>query len=137
MYAIVDVEGKQFKVESGSVIMAPYIDMDSGAKLTIDKVLYLKDDSGIQIGKPYLDKVKVEAYVLDHMKDKKVIVFKKKRRKGYKVKRGHRQLYTLLEISSIKTEGKKAATRGKKKSSKAEKQEPEKTAVEEKTTGEE
>lgn len=101
MYAIVEIAGFQFKVEENKTVKIPYLGKEVGEKIEIDKVLLLSDDKKIEVGNPVLEKAKVEAKVVDNGKDKKVIVFKKKRRKGYRVRRGHRQMYTTVLIEKI------------------------------------
>lgn len=101
MFAIVDIKGNQFKVEENQKIFVPKLKEEKGSKVEFDKVLmFSADGKSFEIGNPYLDR-KVSATVLDHVKDDKVIVFKKKRRKGYKVKRGHRQQYSQISIDKI------------------------------------
>jgi large subunit ribosomal protein L21 len=102
MFAIVDIKGKQYKVTENDRIFINKLKDDVGAKLSFDNVLmFSKDDKSFQVGAPKLS-MNVEATVLGHVKDDKVIVFKKKRRKGYKRTKGHRQQYTEIEINSIK-----------------------------------
>ncbi len=101
MYAVVKTGGKQYKVAKGDVIKVEKLDADVGAEIDIPEVLMVMNGENIQVGNPVIDNAIVRAKVLEHGKAKKVIVFKKKRRKGYKKKRGHRQLYTALEIQDI------------------------------------
>jgi len=102
MYAIVDIAGKQFKVAKDQYIYAPKMEGDAGASVRFDKVLLTDDGSGlVQIGAPTVGGVVVSGKILEHVKGDKVIVFKKKRRKGYVVKNGHRQQYTKIQIESI------------------------------------
>ena len=101
MYAIIEIAGKQFRVEKGSEIVAPKIDGNEGDKIDFDKVLLLSANRTVQVGTPFVDGAKVTAKIEGHGKDKKIIVFKKKRRKGYKVKRGHRQDHTRITIQKI------------------------------------
>ena len=102
MFAIVDIKGKQYKVSENDRIFINKLKDDVGAKISFDNVLmYSKDDKSFQVGAPKLS-MNIEATVLGHVKDDKVIVFKKKRRKGYKRTKGHRQQYTEIEINSIK-----------------------------------
>ena len=101
MYAVVEIAGQQFKVSKDDRIVVPRLDSEVGAKLTFDKVLLLGDEKSTKIGTPVLKGSTVEAKVLEHVRDEKVIVFKKKRRKGYKVRRGHRQQYTQIEITKV------------------------------------
>ena len=91
MYAIVEIAGQQFKVESGRKLYTNRLKGDEGASLSFDRVLLTDNDGQVKIGSPVVEGAKVEAKIVRHLKDDKVIVFKKKRRKGYKVKNGHRQ----------------------------------------------
>ncbi|MFU8812006.1 MAG: 50S ribosomal protein L21 [Balneolaceae bacterium] len=101
MYAIVKIGGHQYKVEENQSIFVNRIQTDDES-ITFDDVLLLKDNKGgVKIGKPSVKGATVEAKVLDHLKSDKVMVFKKKRRKGYRVKRGHRQPITQLLIEKI------------------------------------
>ena len=101
MYAIVEISGKQFKVEKKQKLFVNRIDAKEGKKVSFDNVLMFSDGNKLSIGSPVVSGVKVDAKVLKHLKSDKVIVFKKKRRKGYKVKNGHRQLITQIEINDI------------------------------------
>lgn len=101
MYAVVKIGGHQYKVEKDQTLFVNRLSTDSD-KVTIDDVLLIKDDKGkVKIGKPTVKGSSVEATVVDHLKADKVIVFKKKRRKGYRVKNGHRQPITQLKIDKI------------------------------------
>ena len=108
MYAIVDIAGQQFKVEKDQKIFVHRLDAKEGSKISFDKVLLTDDKGKINIGKPILEGVSVSAKILEHLKGDKVTVFKKKRRKGYKVKNGHRQYLTKIEIDSIGKAAKKS-----------------------------
>jgi len=116
MYAIVEISGKQFKVEKKQKLFVNRLDVAEGKKISFDNVLMLNDGSKSSVGTPNVSGVQVDAKVLKHLKSDKVIVFKKKRRKGYKVRNGHRQAITEIEISDIltgvskKTTDKKAET---------------------------
>ncbi|MBI4418801.1 MAG: 50S ribosomal protein L21 [Ignavibacteriales bacterium] len=101
MYAVVEIAGQQFKVTKSDKLQVPKIESEVGNKLTFDKVLLVGDDNQTKVGSPYVGGSQVEAKVLGHGKDDKVTVFKKKRRKGYKVLKGHRQAFTELEILGI------------------------------------
>jgi large subunit ribosomal protein L21 len=101
MYAIVEIAGQQFKVENGKKIFVHRLEQEDGAEVEFDKVLLLDDDGKITIGEPTIKDAVVGARVLDKVRGEKVIVFKKKRKKGYRVKNGHRQNFTQLEIISI------------------------------------
>ncbi len=100
MFAIVEINGQQFKVTNNQEIFVHRLQNKEGDSVTFDKVLLVSDDKNTQIGSPTL-KATVGATVLEHVKGDKVIVFKKKRRKGYRVKNGHRQYFTKLKIDSI------------------------------------
>ena len=102
MYAIVEISGKQFKVEKNKFIYTDKVEPKSGKKVEFDNVLLISDKGKIKLGKPNLKGSKVTGEVLSQFKDDKVIVFKKKRRKGYKVKNGHRQQMTKILIKDIK-----------------------------------
>lgn len=100
MFAIVSIAGKQFKVTEGQELFVHRIDAEEGEQVTFNEVHLTTDGDDIQVGTPTLD-LGVKATVLEHLKDDKVIVFKKKRRKGYRRKKGHRQALTKLKIDSI------------------------------------
>lgn len=102
MYAIVEIAGKQFKVSKEQQLYTPKLQSEVGTSLTFNKVLLLEDAHGtVTVGAPILNEVAITAKVLEHSKGDKVIVFKKKRRNGYKVKRGHRQGHTKIIIEDI------------------------------------
>lgn len=100
MYAIVEIAGRQFKVAEKRTIEVPRLQSEEGSTIEFDKVLFYSGDK-IEIGNPTVDGCKVVATVKEHAKDDKVISFKKKRRKGYKVKKGHRQPLTKITVNSI------------------------------------
>lgn len=102
MYAIVDISGKQFKVEKDQKIYAPLQEGKEGAKLEFDKVMLIDDNGKVKVGAPTVKGAKVSGKILEHIKGDKVTVFKKKRRKGYKKKNGHRQDFTQILIENIK-----------------------------------
>ncbi len=102
MYAIVNFKGNQYKVEKDKLLKVPYLsDQEVGSELEINEIFMLRNDEDIQIGTPLVDNAKVIAEVVAHKRDKKVIVFKKKRRKGYAKKNGHRQNFTEIMIKDI------------------------------------
>ena len=101
MYAVVEIQGSQFKVSKDQKLFVNRIDAKEGSKVSFDNVLLVDDGKKVQVGKPTLSGKSVEAKVIAHKKDDKVIVFKKKRRKGYKVKNGHRQAITEIIIQGI------------------------------------
>ncbi|MBO5763752.1 MAG: 50S ribosomal protein L21 [Bacteroidales bacterium] len=101
MYAIVDIAGQQFKVEAGKKIYVHRLQDEVGASVSFEKVLLTDNEGVVKVGAPYVEGAAVKATVLEHLKGKKVIVFKKKRRKGYDKKNGHRQCLTQIQIESI------------------------------------
>ncbi|MEQ9103869.1 MAG: 50S ribosomal protein L21 [Rhodothermales bacterium] len=101
MYAIVEIAGKQYKVAKDDTLYIPRQQADADTTLTFNSVLLVSDGSNVTVGKPTVDGASVEATVLDHVKADKVLVFKKKRRKRYKVKRGHRQPYTQVKVTAV------------------------------------
>jgi large subunit ribosomal protein L21 len=101
MYAIVEIGGQQFKIAKDQKLYVNLIHQDAGAELEFDKVLLLADGDNVQIGTPALDGAKVKAKVLAHVKADKILVFKKKRRKGYQKMNGHRQPLTHILIEEI------------------------------------
>ena len=101
MYAIVDIAGQQFKVEKDQQIFVHRLELKEGAKVDFENVLLIDNGGKVNVGAPAVKGAKVTAKVLEHLKGDKVIVFKKKRRKGYRVKNGHRQYLTKLEIVKI------------------------------------
>ena len=101
MYAIVDIAGQQFKVEAGKQIFVNRQAAKVGSSVSFDKVLLLDNEGDVKVGTPYIDGAAVNATVVEHCKADKVIIFKKKRRKGYQKKNGHRQYLTKLQIEGI------------------------------------
>lgn len=101
MYAIVDIAGKQYKVRENDQLFVPSQPADVDTKLTFDRVLLVGSGDGVTVGTPVVEGASITARVVDHVKGDKVLVFKKKRRKGYRVKNGHRQPYTRIEVQSI------------------------------------
>lgn len=109
MYAIVEIAGQQFKVQKDQKIFVHRLDAEAGKKIDFDKVLLLDDNGKVTLGAPAIDGAVVSAKVEGHVKGDTVIVFRKKRRKGYKKRNGHRQSFTALTISDIKVGGAKKA----------------------------
>lgn len=106
MYAIVEIKGKQFKVHEDDKLYIPHLsDAEADDTITFDRVLLVANDDDVHVGTPTVDGASISATVLDHVKADKVLVFKKKRRKRYKVKRGHRQRYTQIQVDSLSTNG--------------------------------
>ena len=119
MYAIVEIAGQQFKVQKDQKIFVHRLDAEEGSKISFDKVLLVDNDGKVTLGAPAIAGATISAKVEAHVKGDKVIVFRKKRRKGYKKKNGHRQSFTAITISDIKV-GAKPKAAPKKKEEKAE-----------------
>jgi large subunit ribosomal protein L21 len=135
MYAIVEIAGQQFKVERGVKVYVHRLDANEGAKVEFDKVLLVDNGGKVQVGTPSIDGAKVAATVLSHLKGDKVIVFKKKRRKGYQKSNGHRQQLTQILVQGILGKGEtlKDEIAVEKKAPKAKVEKAEKPAKETKT----
>ena len=118
MYAIVEIAGQQFKIEQDQQIFVHRLEAKEGSKVDFDKVLLMDNAGKVNVGAPVIKGAKVTAKVLEHLKGDKVIVFKKKRRKGYKVKNGHRQYLTKLEILKINAKAPAAKKAAPKKEAK-------------------
>ena len=101
MYAIVEIAGQQFKVEKDQQIYVHRLENKEGSKVEFENVLLIDNDGTINVGAPAISGAKVTAKVVSHLKGDKVVVFKKKRRKGYRVKNGHRQSLTEILIQKI------------------------------------
>jgi len=101
MYAIVDIQGQQIKVEKDAKVYVHRLAGEEGSKVDFDKVLLVDDNGKVSVGAPNVDGVTVSATILTHLKDKKIQVFKKKRRKGYQKQNGHRQYLTQVQIDAI------------------------------------
>lgn len=101
MYAIVEIAGQQFKVEKDRKVYVHRLDAEEGSSVDFSKVLLVENDGEVKVGAPEVEGAKVTVKVLKHLKGEKVIVFKKKRRKGYKKKNGHRQYLTQIQVEEI------------------------------------
>jgi large subunit ribosomal protein L21 len=101
MYAIVEIAGQQFKVEKDKKLFVHQLDANEGDSVDFEKVLLVDNDGAVAVGTPTVKGAKITAKVLEHVKGDKVIVFKKKRRKGYKKKNGHRQHFTQIQVETI------------------------------------
>ena len=140
MYAIVEIAGQQFKVEKDQQIFVHRLDSKEGEKVTFDNVLLIETSGKVKVGSPNVGVAKVTAKVLYHLKGDKVVVFKKKKRKGYRVKNGHRQYLSKIEIQKIdeKAAAKKAVPKKEAKPKAAAKPKakkvPEKKTTAKKTT---
>jgi large subunit ribosomal protein L21 len=102
MYAIVEIAGQQFKVEEGKKIFVHRLSAENGKKIEFDQVLLIEDKGKVVVGEPLIKDAVVEGKILEQLRGDKVIVFKKKRKKGYRIRNGHRQYFTQVEIVSIK-----------------------------------
>ncbi len=111
MYAIVEIAGQQFKVEKDQQVFVHRLDAKEGDKIKFDDVYLIEDNGNVTVGAPAINGAQVSASVLRHLKGDKVIIFKKKRRKGYKKKNGHRQYLTEIKIDGVTASGAKAATK--------------------------
>ena len=103
MYAIVDIAGKQYKVSEGDKLKVSSLNQKTGSGINFDTVLLTDNGKSINVGTPAIKGANVSATIIEHGRDRKILVYKKKRRKGYQRKNGHRQGFTLLEINKIKT----------------------------------
>ena len=134
MYALIEFAGKQFKVEEGSSIKVPYVDGKIGSKVTFDKIFYMDDGKNKMVGTPIVAGAKIDGEIVSHGRERKVVVFKFKRRKGYQKKNTHRQEYSILKVGKVG----KAKTVAKKESKKPveveSKPSPKKEAVAKKKT---
>ena len=101
MYALVEIKGKQYKAEKGGVLKVDRMEQEDGSKVEFDSVLLMKDGEAVKVGTPYVKGAKISATVQETKKDKKVMVIKFKRRKGYRRRNGHRQSYTFLKVNEI------------------------------------
>ena len=120
MYAIVEMAGQQFKVAKDQKVFVHRLDAKEGSKVSFDRVLLIDDNGSVTIGAPVVEGAAVEVKVLQHLKGDKVIVFKKKRRKGYQKQNGHRQYLTEVSIENIVSSGAKKATAKKEEAKKVE-----------------
>ncbi len=101
MYVLVEILGKQYKAEEGVLLQVDKIEKETGEQVEFDSVLMVKDGENTKVGTPYVKGAKVSATVEDQVKGKKIVVFKFKRRKGYRRKQGHRQQYSVIKIQKI------------------------------------
>ena len=119
MYAIVEIAGQQFKVAKDQKVYVHRLQEEEGASVSFDKVLLVGDNGTITIGAPAIEGAEVTAKILGHLQGDKVIVFKKKRRKGFRKKNGHRQTLTEIQIEGISASGAKKKEAAKKEAPKA------------------
>jgi large subunit ribosomal protein L21 len=106
-YAIIEDGGKQFKAVEGGTIEVDYFEADAGEKVDLDRILMVVDDEKVNIGTPLVDGAKIKATVVSQVKGPKIVVFRYKPKKRYRVKTGHRQKYTRLQIDTISVQGQK------------------------------
>ena len=135
MYAIVEIAGHQFKVEKDQKVFVNRLAVEEGKQVDFDNVLLLADGSNVTVGAPAIDGAQVSAKILKHLKGDKVIVFKKKRRKGYRVKNGHRQALSEIVIENIVASGAKPAKKAEKAAPKKEAKAEAPKAAAKKSTG--
>lgn len=109
MYAIVEIKGQQFRVEKDQKIFVHRLEGEAGSKVVFDNVLLIDNGGKVSVGTPTLEGAKINATILDHVRGDKVIVFKKKRRKGYQVANGHRQNFSQIQIEKITAKSSKKA----------------------------
>ena len=102
MYAIINISGKQYKATSGARLRVPKQNGETGSSVTFDKVLLINDGKNTEVGEPILKGASVTGTIIEHGRNKKILVYKKKRRKGYQRKNGHRQWFTEIEFGTIK-----------------------------------
>lgn len=119
MYAIIESCGRQYKVAEGDVVFFEKLDVEEGKKVTFDKVVLVSEDKKVEVGAPYVKGVKVEGKVVANGKGKKIIVYKYKAKKNYRRTQGHRQPYTKVEITKIKTAAEKEAKAAETKTAEA------------------
>jgi|TARA_B110000438_G_scaffold89240_1_gene88723 large subunit ribosomal protein L21 len=115
MFAIVNISGKQYRITKGEQVKVPSLNTEAGKKVSFDQVLLTDDGKKVKVGTPTIKGVSVSATVINHGRDRKVVIFKKKRRKGYRRKNGHRQSYSLVQIDAISASAPKKKATPKKK----------------------
>ena len=134
MYALIEFAGKQFKVEEGSSIKVPYVDGKVGSKVTFDKIIYMDDGKNKMVGTPIVAGAKIDGKIVSHGRERKVVVFKFKRRKGYQKKNTHRQEYSILKVGKVGKAKKVAKKESAKPVEVESKPSPQKEAVAKKKT---
>ena len=135
MYAIVEIRGKQYKVQEGDIVFVDRMDeVEEGKEITFDKVLFLSDGKKVTVGTDTVKGAKVKATVIGHGKSKKILVFKYKAKKNERKMRGHRQQYTKIQIEKITTTADKAKKEDKAEKKEVEKKEVKKTTAKKTTT---
>ena len=134
MYSLIEFAGKQFKVEEGSSIRVPYVDGKVGSKVTFDKIIYMDDGKNKTVGTPIVAGAKIDGEIVSHGRERKVVVFKFKRRKGYQKKNTHRQEYSILKVGKVGKAKKVAKKESAKPVEVVSKPSPKKEAVAKKKT---
>ncbi len=124
MYAIVEIAGQQFKVEKGQKLYVHRLEQKEGSDVEFSNVMLLEKDGKVDVGQPFVEGVKISAKILEHVKGDKVLVFKKKRRKGYQKLNGHRQLLSRIEVEEILEKGAKPAKKESKTSAEKKEETP-------------
>ena len=117
MYALINISGKQIKIEEGKNIKVPLQNNKVGSKLKLDNVLFFDDGKKQQIGNPYIKSLSFEAKIVSHDSDNKILVYKKKRRKGYEKKIGHKQVFSTIKVDKLSVSKKKSPVKKATKSS--------------------
>ena len=120
MYAIVDIAGQQFRIEKGQEVLVHRLEGEKGSQVDFDRVLLIEQEGKTIVGTPFVEGAQVQATIIDHLRGDKVLVFKKKKRKGYKKLNGHRQYLSLLMVEEILEKGAKPKKESKAKAEKAE-----------------
>lgn len=118
MYAVVSFLGKQIKIEEGINIKIPFHNKKIGSKVKLDNVLFLTDGKKEKIGNPFIKALSIDAKIISHEYEDKIVVYKKKRRKGYEKKAGHKQKYSLINVSKMQTTKKKSTAKAETKAKK-------------------
>ena len=121
MYALVNFSGSQIKIEEGLHVRVPFQNLKVGSKVMLDNVLFFDNGKKQQIGSPYIKSLSFEAKIVSHDSDNKILVYKKKRRKGYEKKRGHTQKFSTIKVEKLSVVKKKSAVKKAPKSSTAKK----------------
>ena len=129
MYALIEFAGKQFKVEEGSSIKVPYVDGKVGSKVAFEKIIYMDDGKNKVVGTPIVTGAKIHGEIVSHGRERKVVVFKFKRRKGYQKKNTHRQEYSILKVGKVGKAKKESVKPVESKSAAVKKAAPKKTAT--------
>ena len=117
MYALVNFSGSQIKIEEGLNVRVPFQNKKIGSKITLDNVLFFDDGKKQQIGSPYIKSLSFEAKIVSHDSDNKILVYKKKRRKGYEKKIGHKQVFSTIKVDKLSVSKKKSPAKKTTKSS--------------------